>query len=107
METFFAILGGIVGLALYFLPTIIAWNKPFVLPVFLVNVIFGWTIVGWIILLAVACIKSPKKQIYVQTDTKTNYNDVYSAIEKLSNLHKNGIITDAEFAEQKSKLLNK
>src|SRR6185312_13700631 len=103
METFLAILGCIIGLAIYFLPTIIAWNKPFVLPVFLVNLILGWTIIGWIILLSVACINIEKKQTYVQADTKTNYQDVYTALEKLSNLHKNGIITDAEFAEQKRK----
>ncbi|HTA62630.1 MAG TPA: superinfection immunity protein [Bacteroidia bacterium] len=109
VQGFFFIL---LGIALYFLPTIIAWNKSYILAIFLINILVGWTILGWIILLIVAFIKSPQKQIYWHhtvpaADTKTNYEDVYAAIEKLSNLHKNGIITDAEFAEQKHKLLNK
>lgn len=57
METFFesilglVLLGGLIGL--YFLPTIIAllrrkWNT---IAIFLLNMLLGWTFVGWVIAL--------------------------------------------------------
>ena len=44
---------GLVGLALYFLPTIIvlARRKKNVLGPVLVNVLLGWTVIGWIVAL--------------------------------------------------------
>jgi hypothetical protein len=109
MEGFFGVL---LILALYFLPTIIAWNKSFVLQVFFLNLLVGWTFIGWVIAFIWAFNKDASKQIRWHktvpvADTKTDHDDVYAALEKLSELHKKGIITDAEFAEQKSKLLNK
>ena len=40
---------------LYFLPAIIARNKPDAGAIFLVNLFFGWTIIGWFIALLWAC----------------------------------------------------
>jgi hypothetical protein len=40
---------------LYFLPTIIGHNKRDVLGIFLVNLLFGWTVIGWIIAMVWAC----------------------------------------------------
>jgi len=44
---------GLVGLALYFLPTIIvlARRKKNVVGPILVNVLLGWTVIGWIVAL--------------------------------------------------------
>jgi Superinfection immunity protein len=44
---------GLVGLVLYFLPTIIvlARRKKNVLGPILVNVLLGWTVIGWIVAL--------------------------------------------------------
>jgi len=36
---------------LYFLPTVVAWKKTFVMQVFLLNFLLGWTVLGWIIAL--------------------------------------------------------
>lgn len=36
---------------LYFLPAIIARDKPDATAIFLVNLLFGWTIIGWFIAL--------------------------------------------------------
>ncbi len=51
-------LSGLLGLALYFLPTIIvlARRKKKVLGPILVNVLAGWTVIGWIIALIWALI---------------------------------------------------
>jgi hypothetical protein len=45
----------ICSLLLYFLPTIIARDKADVMGIFLVNLLFGWTVIGWIIALIWAC----------------------------------------------------
>ena len=40
---------------LYFLPTIIGRDKADVMGIFLVNLLFGWTVIGWFIALIWAC----------------------------------------------------
>lgn len=44
----------IVGLALYFLPVIIAYNRNHnnLIPIFIIDLFFGWTLLGWVICLA-------------------------------------------------------
>lgn len=39
------------AIAFYFLPTIIAWKKTFGGQIFLLNLLLGWTGLGWIIAL--------------------------------------------------------
>ena len=50
------LLGFVIGLALYFLPTIIAASRRATrMPVIvLVNVFLGWTLVGWVVALVLA-----------------------------------------------------
>ena len=45
------IIGGVVGLALYFLPTIIAFKRDQLnkVSVFLLNLFLGWSLIGWVI----------------------------------------------------------
>ena len=52
----FGWLGGIIGLAIYFLPTIIAAarRKYNLLLILLLNIFLGWTLVGWIVALVLA-----------------------------------------------------
>ncbi|MCX6005136.1 MAG: superinfection immunity protein [Chloroflexi bacterium] len=54
----FAFVGWLIGLALYFLPTIIAIvrKKSNLLLILLLNIFLGWTLVGWIIALVLAVI---------------------------------------------------
>jgi hypothetical protein len=49
---------GLLGLALYLLPTIIviARRKKKILGPVLVNVLLGWTFIGWIVALIWACL---------------------------------------------------
>jgi len=49
---------GLFGIALYVLPTIIAVarGKRNILGIVLVNILLGWTFVGWIVALVWACI---------------------------------------------------
>jgi T4 superinfection immunity protein len=39
------------SILLYFLPTLIARDKPDVMAIFLVNLLFGWTVIGWFVAL--------------------------------------------------------
>jgi T4 superinfection immunity protein len=63
-------LGTLVGfafaLALLFLPTLIAKsrNHPNTLPIFLVNLFFGWTFIGWVISLVWACTRPAQPVLY-------------------------------------------
>jgi hypothetical protein len=40
---------------LYFLPAIIGRHKADAMGIFIVNLLFGWTVIGWIIALIWAC----------------------------------------------------
>jgi len=42
-------------MALYFLPTIIGRDKRDVMGIFIVNLLFGWTVIGWFVALIWAC----------------------------------------------------
>jgi hypothetical protein len=54
------------GLAVYFVPTIIAWNKRQGSSVMIVNLVFGWTIVGWVGALAWALMNDPPAAVVIQ-----------------------------------------
>lgn len=45
----------ILSMLLYFLPTIFARDKHDVMAIFIVNLLFGWTIIGWFVALIWAC----------------------------------------------------
>jgi len=43
------------SMLLYFLPTLIGRHKANAVGIFFVNLLFGWTVIGWIIALIWAC----------------------------------------------------
>jgi hypothetical protein len=45
----------ILSAILYFLPTILGRHKGDALGIFLVNLLFGWTVIGWFVALIWAC----------------------------------------------------
>jgi hypothetical protein len=45
----------ILSAILYFLPTILARHNTDFMGIFLVNLLFGWTVIGWMIALVWAC----------------------------------------------------
>ena len=64
-----AIVFVILGLALYGLPTIIAVSRghPQVAPILVINIFFGWTLIGWVgsLAWAVSAFKSQSQHISV------------------------------------------
>ena len=56
------VVGLLIMAALYFLPTIIASSREHNTGgVFIVNLILGWTLVGWAVALVMACGNQPKR----------------------------------------------
>jgi Superinfection immunity protein len=53
----------VLGTLLYFLPALIAHNKRDFTAIFIVNLLFGWTVIGWIIALVWACAAEPKPHV--------------------------------------------
>ena len=47
-------------LLIYFLPTIVVGRKTFAMQVFLLNLLLGWTFLGWVIALVWAVKKESK-----------------------------------------------
>jgi hypothetical protein len=64
--TLATLFGLIFGLVLLFLPTVVARsrNHPNTLVIFLVNLFFGWTFVGWVVSLLWACARVPHPMLY-------------------------------------------
>ena len=51
----------IIGIVLYFLPAIVAAvRRAHIGPVIVVNLLLGWTFLGWVVALAMACGKSER-----------------------------------------------
>ena len=41
----------LIGIYLYFLPSLVGWNKKNITAIFLLNLLLGWTVLGWVIAL--------------------------------------------------------
>lgn len=50
-------------LVVYFTPTIIAFNKPWGDTVFWINLLFGWTLIGWFISFAMSLVVFDEENI--------------------------------------------
>lgn len=90
----------IVGLIIYFIPTMVAYDNKKASTVFLVNLFFGWTILGWIISLILA-FSDRKDPVVIQN----NKSDKYDQLQKLEELRSKGIVTTEEFIIEKEKIM--
>lgn len=98
--------------ALYFLPSYEAYhrNHKSFNAIALLNVFLGWTLVGWVGALVWAC-KSQVQEVEVrysgspQSVQPEQAMSVSDELRKLAKLRDDGILSEAEFQAQKSKLL--
>lgn len=90
---------GIVFLAIYFIPTFIAYDKKRHndVTIFLINLVFGWTLIGWFIALVMATSEST---VVVQN----NKSDA-DELEKLHSLKVKGVITEEEYKKKKAEFI--
>jgi hypothetical protein len=54
----------ICAMALYFLPSIIGHKKRDFAGIFIVNFLFGWTVIGWIIAMVWACAAAERQPVF-------------------------------------------
>lgn len=97
----------VLGAMLYFLPTILGWNKRNVVAIFLLNLLLGWSVLGWIVALIWALSKDATTTVVVN-----NHGGAPSAgfqltdeLMKLDQLRQRGVINEGEFEMQKKRLL--
>ena len=57
MEVVFVVVVFVVGLAIYFVPALVAKGHPHRAAIFVVNLFMGWTLVGWVGCLAWALVR--------------------------------------------------
>lgn len=94
---------------LYFIPTGVAFARGTSLRVgaLVVNVVFGWTIIGWVIALVMAVTGSTATTaIAVVAVPPAPPLGTATDLIQLSELHDRGALTDAEFAQAKQRLLS-
>lgn len=92
-------------LLFYFIPAIVAGNNKHSQTgaIFALNLFLGWTLLGWVIALVWACVKSEPKETII---TEVN-NSVADEIKKLADLKEQGILTEEEFNTKKAQILGK
>ncbi len=99
------ILLGILGIVVYFLPSIVAYkrkhaNRGIIL---LINFLLGWTFLGWACCLVWAFIDTDGSK--ASNLTRNIGGNKYEDLARLQKLKEDGAITDTEFEVEKSKLL--
>ncbi|SHG52776.1 Short C-terminal domain-containing protein [Fodinibius roseus] len=89
----------------YFLPSLVAMLRRHdnTGSIFVLNLLLGWTILGWVIGL-VWSFSSQKER--VQTVQQSTPDPITDQLERLANLKEREVITDKEFTQQKEKILN-
>lgn len=63
----FTMLAFVFGVAMYFLPAIVAHHRQHVSSgaIFLVNLLLGWSIIGWVICFAWACSGNTRQRVVI------------------------------------------
>lgn len=92
------------SLFLYFMPSLIAYNhnKTQKLPILLLNIFLGWTLLFWVICLVWAC---TEEKPTIKNETVAQKMTTTEELEKLAELKEKGIITEDEFNKKKSQIL--
>lgn len=99
----------LVGLGIYLIPTLIAYSRKRQAKtiVLIINVFFGWSIIGWCIALFIALTKDDEPDTVVVRNYNTNSNTStnFDQLIKLNELLEKNVITKDEFELEKSKIL--
>lgn len=93
----------IVGLVLYFIPSVVAfhWMHPQRVAIFFLNLLAGWTFIGWVVAIVWALARPAAPLASPQAATASD------EISRLADLRERGHLSDDEFAAQKAKALSR
>ena len=86
----------LMGIMLYFIPTIIAIlkKKPNKLAISALNFFLGWSIIGWVVALVWSLSNNSSNQSIIITQPAVPANsDKFGELEKLNNLLEKGVIS--------------
>ncbi|OUJ73848.1 hypothetical protein BXP70_12810 [Hymenobacter crusticola] len=89
-----------IGAVLHFLPSILGRKRPDILIIFLVNLLAGWSIVGWFAAFYLALRKTP-----TVIPAAPSFPSLADELTKLRDLRNQGVLTQEEFERQKNNLL--
>ncbi len=98
----------IVGVAVYFIPSIIALlrMKKNLFAIIALNFFLGWSLIGWVVSLVWSLSSDSKPQkIIVNQQTPKNKEDGIDKLTKLKKLLDEEVITKEEFEQQKTNIL--
>jgi hypothetical protein len=86
------------GALFYFLPSIVGFSKDNFVSIFVLNLLLGWTVIGWIVALVWGLAKDSKPIIINNSETSQA-----DEINKIKKLYDDGVIGKDEFEEMKKK----
>lgn len=87
---------------LYFLPTILGRKKNNFNSILILNILLGWTLIGWIVALVWSVSKDENKIIINSTANKSKTEN----LAQLRKLLEDGTLTNDEFETEKKNILN-
>lgn len=116
----FGALGGLIllliAIGLYFIPSMVAFDRniPNRNSVLVINLLLGWTLLGWVAALAMAVSGERRKapgdgesaaQTPRTTQPETPRASSVAELERLADLHRQGALSDEEFQRAKARVL--
>lgn len=107
MDSLIIILVFLAAGAVYFIPTIAGWYKRNVTAIFVLNLLLGWTLIGWVVALAWACTEDSETQVVIKQVSQPKDHETVRLenLKKLKDLLDSGAITEIEYRNEKAKLL--
>ncbi|MDJ1499515.1 superinfection immunity protein [Xanthocytophaga agilis] len=91
----------IIYLFIYFIPSVIGYKKPNAKWIIGVNVLLGWTVIGWII----AMIWAVRKESKPDRSIEANQKRINKALQELEDSHKRGELSDTEYQIKRRKII--
>jgi hypothetical protein len=107
MEGFLIFILILCALFIYFLPSVVGWNKRNSESIIAINFFLGWTFVGWVVCLAWALMSDYNRSPpLIQRITQVPKDeDKFDKLKKLKELLDNGVLSDDEYKVEKYKIL--
>ncbi|TYZ10101.1 superinfection immunity protein [Hymenobacter lutimineralis] len=95
---------------LHFLPSILGRKRPDALMIFLINLLAGWSIIGWFVALYLALRNAPVSNPFSSSPAFASVAapavSVADELAKLRDLRDQGVLTPEEFERQKNNLIS-
>ncbi|WP_259367376.1 MULTISPECIES: superinfection immunity protein [Pseudomonas] len=109
-SAYYGVANVVVVALFYFPPTIVAWLRqhPNRVSIFLLNLLLGWTVIGWLIALiwsASAIRRAPPAETRSAPESPDSRMDDYQRLEQLAALKERGHLTQEEFDVEKRRIL--